>query len=68
MSLCRAKTSSTYSWFTAVAIYHSATSRMPLGCVRNGAGTSAMSPRQVPLRWVITARSVPRRRSASARQ
>ena len=32
----------------AVAMYHSAISRMPLGCFKKGAGTRAMSPKPAP--------------------
>ena len=47
-------------------MYHSVTSRMPLGSFRNGAGTSAMSPSAVPPKFAITARPVARAASTSA--
>ena len=36
-------------------MYHSVTSRMPRGSLRNGAGTRAMSPSAVPPKLAITA-------------
>ena len=47
-------------------MYHSATSRMPLGCFSQGAGTRAMSPKAVPPKLARIARSLSlRKRSAS---
>ena len=36
--------------------YHSVTSRMPLGCFRNGPGTNPISPNAVPPKVAITPR------------
>ena len=52
---------------TTVLMYHSAMSRMPLGCFSHGAGTRAMSPKAVPPKLARIAAVARRRRAARPR-
>ena len=61
----RSKTACRYGRRLRVETYHSATSRMPRGYFRNGAGTSAMSPNAVPGNPRMTARPLPAARDTA---